>query len=74
MALGWLIDAYSSHYIQARKANGIDYGYNGGQLWAQRALVLGNKGVDFRKLRDGSTIELGGIMEVAMLGFNLVWV
>ena len=40
---------------------------NMSQLWATRGLKLGMQG-------DGSATELRGIMEVAMLGFDLTWV
>jgi hypothetical protein len=50
------------------KGKGVGKEYKGGQFYAQRGPVLGNKGAI---LGDGSTTKPGGITKVAMLGFNL---
>ena len=53
--------------IQAHKAKKVGPQNQGGRFWATKGLVEGMQG-------DDSTTELGGIMEVAMLGFDLGWV
>ena len=62
MGLSWLLNAYSSHSIH--EGVGSSPQNQGGQLWAARVLVPRMQG-------DGSTTEPGGILEVAMLGFDI---
>ena len=53
-------EAWGGGVVQAHKSQG-------GQLHAQRGLIMGIKG-------NKSTFELGGIIEVAMWDFDLAWV
>ena len=61
VGLRWLLNAYSSHSIHG---GGSSPQNQGGQIWAARGPVPRMQG-------GGSTIEPGGILEVAMLGFDI---
>jgi hypothetical protein len=62
VVLGWFVNDYSSHSFTGR--NNSHPQSQGGHSWVQRELVP-------MMQRDNFTSELGGIMEVAMLGFDL---
>ena len=66
VGLGWFVNAFSSAILFMKRKRL--------KPTKPRGLVLGSKGSIPKMQRDNSTIEPGGIMEVAMLRFDLAWV
>jgi hypothetical protein len=60
--------------VQAHNAKEVRPRREGDQLWIQRGSVLGNKGAVPKIQGDGSTTKPNGIMNVAILDFDLAWV